>query len=65
MSNPDSLACTKCRFYDEHRTAASADDKGLCRFNPPISQPDESSPGLWPIVAGSDWCGHFAPEGAR
>ncbi|MDP9838725.1 hypothetical protein J2T09_003497 [Neorhizobium huautlense] len=38
------------------------DDGGLCRFNPPVTQPDANERGLWPVVATNDWCGHFAPE---
>ena len=57
------MACTKCRFYDEHMApqAMVDDDAGLCRYNPPISQPDPQSHGLWPVVGATDWCGHFTP----
>lgn len=58
------LACTRCKFYDDHRLngAATAADEGLCRYNPPVSQPEPQGHGLWPVVGGSDWCGHFSPE---
>lgn len=59
-------SCTSCVFFDDHigNTASLADDGGLCRFNPPISQPDPNARGLWPVVTAGDWCGHFtAPHG--
>ncbi len=37
-------------------------DAGLCRFNPPVSQPVPESKGLWPVVATQDWCGHYTGE---
>ena len=60
-----SAACQKCTFFDDHAQtqAQSAGSDGLCRFNPPISQPSPESHGLWPVVSSSDWCGHFAPDG--
>ena len=56
--------CESCKFFDEHKGngAAAHSDAGLCRFNPPVTQPGPSEHGLWPVVATSDWCGHFAPE---
>lgn len=56
--------CESCRFYDEHKTngGASAGNEGLCRFNPPVSQPEPQGHGLWPVVDAKDWCGHFTPE---
>ena len=39
-------------------------DGGLCRFNPPVSQPGPDAHGLWPVVSERDWCGHFATETA-
>ncbi len=61
-----SAACQKCTFFDDHaQTAAKASNTdGLCRFNPPISQPSPEAHGLWPVVSTNDWCGHFAPEGS-
>ena len=56
----DTAACGKCRFFD---TEAS-DSLGLCRYNPPISQPSADSHGVWPKVEASDWCGHFEPVAA-
>ena len=60
--NP-SMACTKCRFFDDHASngGSTSDSAGLCRFNPPVSQPADAH-GLWPVVTDADWCGHFAPE---
>ncbi len=59
-----SAACQKCTFFDDHAKMAlqSANTDGLCRFNPPISQPSPEAHGLWPVVSSSDWCGHFAPN---
>ncbi|WP_229426815.1 hypothetical protein [Microvirga alba] len=59
-----SAACANCRFYDDHKLngAIAKDDSGLCRFNPPINQPNAQGHGLWPVVGGRDWCGHFSPD---
>lgn len=54
--------CDSCRFFDQHKAGASGSDQGLCRYNPPVSQPNPDSLGLWPVVGSSDWCGHFTPE---
>ncbi|KQT50368.1 hypothetical protein ASG52_05985 [Methylobacterium sp. Leaf456] len=64
MSSNNSAACQSCRFFDEHKTNAGqgAGDEGLCRFNPPVSQPEPQGHGLWPVVASKDWCGHFAAD---
>ncbi len=62
-----STSCTNCAFYDDHvgNTAGQpGDDAGLCRFNPPVSQPSPDAYGLWPVVSASDWSGHFSSEGA-
>lgn len=55
-------ACAKCTFFDVG--ASAGPDLGLCRYNPPISQPGPNDHGLWPVVAGKDWCGHYQPKGA-
>ena len=58
--------CTSCAYFDDHarndEAAQAADDEGLCRFNPPVSQPGPDAHGLWPVVRAEDWCGHYAPE---
>ena len=61
-SGATGAACEHCRFYDDHKVngGVSANDAGLCRFNPPVSQPDPKGQGLWPVVASGDWCGHFS-----
>lgn len=66
MTHHSDAACASCRFYDENATngGQAAGDEGLCRFNPPISQPGPSGHGLWPVVGGGDWCGHFAADRA-
>ena len=59
-------ACASCVFFDDHlgNTADVSGDAGLCRYNPPVSQPEPNSRGLWPVVTSNDWCGHFtAPRG--
>lgn len=60
-------SCNSCVFFDDHHgnTAPQvSNDAGLCRFNPPVSQPDAASRGLWPVVTSEDWCGHHtAPHG--
>ena len=56
-------SCASCAFFDEH-AAAQASHEGLCRFNPPVTQPTPEAHGLWPVVTGKDWCGHFAPDAA-
>jgi hypothetical protein len=64
MAKNASAACVSCRFYDDHRLndAVAQDERGLCRYNPPVSQPNPQSHGLWPVVNGGDWCGHFSPD---
>ena len=55
------VACTKCKFFDDHAAQPQADD-GLCRFNPPVTQPSPEAHGLWPVVSRKDWCGHFSVD---
>jgi len=65
--NSSSAACVSCAFYDEHvgnAERAPEQDAGLCRFNPPVSQPSPDAHGLWPVVSSKDWCGHFSAERA-
>ncbi|MGI3899818.1 MAG: hypothetical protein ACRYGP_17805 [Janthinobacterium lividum] len=59
-----SSACAKCTFFDDHHGVGvqQIQTGGLCRFNPPVSQPGPDSHGLWPVVSETDWCGHFANE---
>ena len=57
-STHNDAACQKCSFFD----GASSADLGLCRFNPPVSQPTADAHGLWPQVSNADWCGHYEPE---
>ena len=54
-------ACAKCRFFEAEEAAA---DLGLCRYNPPISQPNADTRGVWPKVESRDWCGHYEPAEA-
>ena len=54
-------ACTKCKFFDDHVAKPQADE-GLCRFNPPVTQPSPEAHGLWPVVSSGDWCGHFSAD---
>ncbi|MDB6177389.1 hypothetical protein PAF17_07670 [Paracoccus sp. Z330] len=58
--------CSQCAFFEDHKAnnAAQLDDAGLCRFNPPVSQPSAEGRGLWPVVNESDWCGHFQADAA-
>lgn len=62
-SHAHAADCERCRFFDDHKVngGKSQDDSGLCRFNPPVSQPNASGHGLWPVVSAEDWCGHFTP----
>ena len=65
-THANGTSCNACVFFDDHATngASAKDDAGLCRFNPPVSQPDAEARGLWPVVTSADWCGHFtAPHG--
>jgi hypothetical protein len=58
-------ACDNCTYYDSKHSnpgTTIGDDKGLCRFNPPISQPAPDAQGLWPVVAREDWCGHYRDQ---
>ena len=54
-------ACKTCAFYENHAANNNAElsDAGLCRFNPPVTQPQPDTRGLWPVVKSDDWCGHF------
>ncbi|GAA3701605.1 hypothetical protein GCM10022268_09360 [Sphingomonas cynarae] len=61
LTTAGAAACAKCRFFD---TEASSESLGLCRYNPPISQPSGDTAGVWPKVEASDWCGHFEPAAA-
>lgn len=63
MTQGHDAACTRCRFFDDH-AAMKASDDGLCRYNPPVTQPSAEAHGLWPVVSGSDWCGHFSNDSA-
>lgn len=54
-------SCRKCTFFDHHpKATAVGRDDGLCRYNPPVTQPGPTEHGLWPVVSVRDWCGHFA-----
>jgi len=58
--------CASCVFFDDHHgnSGATSADGGLCRYNPPVTQPEPNGRGLWPVVTLNDWCGHFtAPHG--
>jgi hypothetical protein len=59
-----SSTCDSCVFFEDHasNTQKPEGDAGLCRFNPPVSQPDAKARGLWPVVTTKDWCGHFTAE---
>jgi hypothetical protein len=48
-------SCGKCVYFE----AEGGANLGLCRYNPPISQPSSSEHGVWPKVETNDWCGHF------
>lgn len=58
---PKSSTCNSCTFYEDHvtNTARAPEDAGLCRYNPPVTQPEPDARGLWPVVSADDWCGHF------
>ena len=57
-------ACMSCVFFEDHvvNGGKTKKDDGLCRYNPPVSQPGPSAPGLWPVVSEKDWCGHFTAQ---
>jgi hypothetical protein len=61
MQQAAQATCPKCKFFDDH-TSGKAADAGLCRFNPPVSQPSPDQHGLWPVVMAGDWCGHFSAD---
>lgn len=63
LAQTQDMACTKCKFFDDHANQSQADD-GLCRFNPPVTQPSAEALGLWPVVSRQDWCGHFSIDTA-
>lgn len=53
--------CKSCAFFEDHITNKGSvkDDEGLCRFNPPVTQPAEDKRALWPVVTSKDWCAQF------
>ena len=58
-------SCASCSHYDHHlNSGKESQEEGLCRFNPPISQPGPDAHGLWPVVSKSDWCAHFSVASA-
>lgn len=59
ITSSDAAACGKCTFFDDKEASGAL---GLCRYNPPISQPSADTHGVWPKVETSDWCGHFQAE---
>ncbi|HEV7257083.1 MAG TPA: hypothetical protein VGN82_04810 [Bosea sp. (in: a-proteobacteria)] len=56
--------CESCKFFDDHKsnTGSTQRAEGLCRYNPPVSQPGPDARGLWPVVGATDWCGHYTVE---
>ena len=60
-------SCMSCVFFEDHvvNGAKSTNDDGLCRYNPPVSQPGPSAHGLWPVLSANDWCGHFTAQRAH
>ena len=57
LTTAGAAACAKCKFFD-----AEQGQLGLCRYNPPISQPSGDTAGVWPKVEANDWCGHFEAQ---
>ncbi|MEM7438818.1 MAG: hypothetical protein AAF393_04400 [Pseudomonadota bacterium] len=55
--------CKACAFFEDHQAAAAAGD-GLCRFNPPATQPGADKRALWPQVSADDWCSRFEAQAA-
>ena len=62
-----STSCESCTYYEQGHTntGQSARDEGLCRYNPPVSQPGPETHGLWPVVGQQDWCGHYTTRDQR
>ena len=61
LTTAGAAACAKCKFFDGEQ---ASDSLGLCRYNPPISQPNGNAAGIWPKVEANDWCGHFEAAAA-
>ncbi|RDE10662.1 hypothetical protein [Pelagibacterium lacus] len=64
-ANHSATTCNSCVFFEDHVINAAAQttaDAGLCRINPPVTQPDPDARGLWPVVKSNDWCGQFTAE---
>ena len=59
-------ACSSCAFYEDHKVnnEQTLAIPGLCRFNPPVFQPEATERGYWSVVKKDDWCGHFENEDA-
>lgn len=47
---PNTLSCYDCTFFEDHvaNQGTSVGDAGLCRFNPPVTQPEPNARGFWP-----------------
>jgi hypothetical protein len=60
----ENTTCNVCAFYESHAAndGKASENAGLCRFNPPMTQPEPNARGLWPVVTSSDWCGHFSSD---
>ena len=57
--------CKVCAFYEDHiGNSHDVENAGLCRSNPPVSQPEADQRGLWPVVSADDWCGRFEAQAA-
>ncbi len=56
-------SCDRCAFFDHSKSSAQVSTDGLCRFNPPVTQPGPTEHGLWPVVSNNDWCGHYTGTG--
>ena len=56
--------CAECVFFEDHvaNGTQAVRDAGLCRFNPPVTQPSADARGFWPVVTSNDWCGHFTGQ---
>lgn len=56
-------SCDRCRFWRPSRSSGvAARAQGDCRRDAPriiFTKGAESTRGVWPTIAGNEWCGKF------
>jgi hypothetical protein len=72
--------CLRCKYFQQReafgecgntRIRCELGPAGECRLDPPAAaltydgRHDRSSPGVWPVVNASSWCGQYRQRSAR